>query len=177
MLTLNRSTGLVSRGRPMKICGACGVDKPESEYYKRKNGSAYSMCKPCNRAKTARWSKRNPERRKASVDKFRAKPEARKRAVEVTKLNIKKKPGIRTHYNALRRTKKSQRTPTWLTPEHKKSIAYFYWLARDAGVITGENYHVDHIVPLNGRNVCGLHVPWNLQVLPEKTNIQKSNKT
>jgi hypothetical protein len=50
-----------------------------------------------------------------------------------------------------------------------------YWLAADLKAISGQKYHVDHIVPLQGKNISGLHVPWNLQILPADMNCKKSN--
>lgn len=56
-------------------------------------------------------------------------------------------------------------TPPWLTAEQKAQIRELYRQARALTVITGELYVVDHIVPKIGKTVCGLHVPWNLQVM------------
>lgn len=78
--------------------------------------------------------------------------------------------------NRALRIKRERCVPAWLSPEQLEEIKKFYWLAKDLQVITGEVYQVDHIVPLQGKTVCGLHVPWNLQVLPRDINIRKANK-
>ena len=79
-------------------------------------------------------------------------------------------------YQATRRAKKMQATPQWLSEEQMDEIKYIYSVAKDATILTGEPYHVDHIVPLKGKNVCGLHVPWNLQILPATENLTKGNR-
>lgn len=75
-----------------------------------------------------------------------------------------------------RYTKKQAAQPAWLDKDQKSLISAIYWLAKDLEVITGERYHVDHIIPLKGKTVCGLHVPWNLQVLPSDINLAKNNR-
>jgi hypothetical protein len=71
---------------------------------------------------------------------------------------------------------KSRAVPKWLTEDEYQQIKDFYEIARMFKLFTGQDYHVDHIVPLQGKNVCGLHVPWNLQVIPARENLSKSNK-
>lgn len=58
-------------------------------------------------------------------------------------------------------------TPPWISREQVDAMRRIYEAP------PGE--HVDHIVPLSSPIVCGLHVPWNLQRLPDKTNLAKSN--
>lgn len=79
-------------------------------------------------------------------------------------------------YSANRRAAKLNATPKWLTKEEHQQIEEFYQISQAFKLYTGQDYHVDHIVPLQGENVCGLHVPWNLQVLEASENIRKSNK-
>ena len=75
-----------------------------------------------------------------------------------------------------RRRKHRDATPKWLSRKQKSAIRQLYQIALTMTQTTGEQYVVDHIVPLRGETVCGLHVPWNLRVITQDENLKKSNK-
>jgi len=54
-------------------------------------------------------------------------------------------------------------------------IEVFYWVAIELSKVMSQKYHVDHIIPLQGKNVSGLHVQNNLQVMLAIDNCKKSN--
>lgn len=78
--------------------------------------------------------------------------------------------------NKARRRKHREATPPWLTKQEKADIRQLYQSAITMTKTTGEQYVVDHIIPLRGESVCGLHVPWNLRVITQVQNLEKSNK-
>lgn len=63
-----------------------------------------------------------------------------------------------------------------LTKDERATMKTIYWAARKLSEIDGIKRHVDHIAPLKGKNFCGLHVPWNLQILTAEENLKKRNK-
>lgn len=85
---------------------------------------------------------------------------------------IKRKALVLFHSNK-RRAAKIARTPAWADPVKTRAI---YELAGQLSASTGVPHHVDHRIPLHGRNVSGLHVHTNLQVITGDENIRKRNK-
>jgi hypothetical protein len=69
-----------------------------------------------------------------------------------------------------------QRTPIWVDSEERWLIKEVYDLATKRTEMSGFAWHVDHIIPLQGTTVSGLHVINNLQVIPAVDNIRKKNK-
>jgi 5-methylcytosine-specific restriction endonuclease McrA len=77
---------------------------------------------------------------------------------------------------SVRKRRHREATPKWLSPAERLQMRDLYVQARKMTELTRERYVVDHIVPLRGEEVCGLHVPWNLRVITQEENLKKSNK-
>jgi hypothetical protein len=74
-----------------------------------------------------------------------------------------------------RRRKHREATPPWASRKQKSEVRQLYQIAITMTQTTGEQYVVDHIYPLRSEVVCGLHVPWNLRVVTQRENLEKSN--
>jgi hypothetical protein len=105
-----------------------------------------------------RWAEQNRERSNAHKKRWNKQNAGAKRALD------------RKRFAAQR-----QRTPVWLDVVDCAEMEFTYiWC--NALRSCGLDYHVDHIVPLQGKIVSGLHVPSNLQVIPAKLNLSKHNR-
>jgi hypothetical protein len=145
------------------------IYKLRGEAWRVKNEKAYLASKreyldredvkEAARVRSKKWKEENPDRKKENDKEWRAN-------------NVDKKRS----YQAFRRAKVREATPPWLTKEHRHQISLIYKEALRLSQETGVMYHVDHIVPLAGKEVSGLHVPWNLQAIPAVDNHRKSNK-
>lgn len=106
----------------------------------------------------------------------RAKAQPKEVVTGYKRRHKKNNPELYKMLTNARRKRNRLATPKWLTREQLDAIKQVYAEALKLKSLTGVAYAVDHIIPILGDNVCGLHVPWNLQVITQEENLRKSNK-
>jgi len=106
-----------------------------------------------------KWAIKNREKCRESCRKYR-----------------KNNPTKNQASNARCRANRIKRIPSWLNTQHLDEIKELYRQSNKLTEITGIRHEVDHIIPLQGKNVSGLHVPWNLRVVTYSENRKKHNK-
>ena len=156
----------------MKICTLCKKSKPFSEYNKNKCvRDGYSpRCILCVRKVAIEWYFANKDKKRAYDAKRRIEKRHLYRAAS-KRWSAKHPEKKRADTNCRRRRLRNQ-MPSWMSPTKMKC---FYEQAQRLQECLGIKHDVDHIIPLAGRGISGLHVPWNLQVIPASVNARKSN--
>jgi len=165
-----------------KVCKKCGEEKEVAQFYLC-HGKPRNACKSCTKAQNNRWYSDNREavckrtnayyeEHKSEYAEYNAKyrknnpdtcRKATRRYRDKDRVSYRKRDLARV---SKRRADKIQRTPAWAD---LKKIEEIYANRPDG-------YHIDHIIPLKGENVSGLHVEGNLEAIPARENLRKSNK-
>lgn len=134
-----------------------------------KRWTATGNCSECQRKHTAAWTKANPDK----VEAFINSDKNREKARAYGRMYYQKNKAYYIAKDAKRNAQKKQATTLW----GQEGIEDFYKKAKELEAMNpGTKYHVDHIVPLGGVLVCGLHNRFNLQILTETENKRKYNK-
>lgn len=156
----------------MKKCGRCNRFKQIICFGKNssKKDGLTSYCKEC-----IKLYYKDTKHEKSEYDRNRYKNTKNKRR-ELDKIWTKNNKDKKNFICAKRRASKLKATPPWLTNDQLAEIANIYKQAKQLEKETGLKHHVDHIIPLQGKEVCGLHTPWNLQVLTAEENLKKGSK-
>lgn len=184
---------------PTKVCSRCEKDVCLDNFNTRKASAdgLNAACKDCRKLESeARYSAKCDHIKKTVMRYRKTKPELTRKwsrthyqrnheavllkgslwkqnnpdKVKTSTKNYNKNHrGEKREHCARRRALKKKATPSWLTSEHFNQLKEIYKNCP-------QGYDVDHIVPLKGKKVCGLHVPWNLQYLPFRLNRSKGNR-
>lgn len=145
----------------MKTCKICEIEKPMTAFKADKSyaDGRRHQCNECrNVRERQRWAERDDESRRLHQDRSR-------------KWRKENKGAARAQHARYLATR-DQRTPSWADLDAIKAI---YKDCQTINKITDTRHEVDHIVPLRGELVCGLHTANNLQIIPAVENASKGN--
>lgn len=155
-----------------------------ADRYKANNHSYYRRNLEKSLETARKWAKENPEKRREAWERYRREKietartnEAayRERNREVCNARIREWKGknkpLLAYYSRTRHAARRNAIPAWADLEAIKKV---YEEAASRREKTGQDWHVDHIVPLKGKTVCGLHCEANLQIISKTENLRKS---
>lgn len=170
-----------------KVCNKCFTPRELIDFYKDKNfkDGHRTICKFCDVERRIIFAKANPDKTAKNkkkyanthVDKLKINKEKlgkeyfSKKRKEYFERNKDKCNALTANYRAKRKNATLN-----LSKDQNILIGEFYKESVKLSKETGIPHQVDHIVPLRGATVSGLHVPWNLQVITKEENIKKGNK-
>ena len=177
-----------------KICSKCKNELCTSLFYKSKatKDGLQSTCKSCQKERSKEylkdyrithrgtvaianknWSSQNKDRIKSRMKDYYL--ENAEEFKLYRKEHYKNNKAAYLHYSKMRKLRIAKASPPWLTQQMIDDIKNIYLESRKITDQSGILHEVDHIVPLNGESVCGLHVPWNLRIITKDENISKFN--
>ena len=169
----------------MKVCSKCKIEKEISCFNKSKKAKdgLFSYCKECRKTTNAKWQENNPQYNAnyylEQSEKLKQQSKTwynnnKEYGKQIRRKYSKENRSIKNKLESKRRAAKLNRTPLWAD---LKKVQSYYDVCAFFNEINGyTKYHVDHIIPLQGKLVSGLHVENNLQVILAEENISKSNK-
>ena len=157
-----------------QVCTMCKVSKPLLQFGKqmtRKNGYR-AKCKECRKIESKLYYASQDKDKRAAYDAIRYKENKVHIAESNRKWKLNNYARRRLH-KANRRARELNATPVYAD---MLAISRIYRTAHIMSKLGKKNYHVDHIIPLQGKRVSGFHIESNLQILEAGANMAKGNR-
>lgn len=167
---MNNTKRKIEEQSGFKTCTCCGIKKELIGFSEKpkhrisiKGSSYYSQCDICRLQLAKEYYARNKECRLVYQKKYNKKNQS--------KLRVGK-----TCNSSFYRARIKSAIPKWVSTEERKQIRLLYQQKETLQIANGKEYNIDHIIPLNSKVVCGLHILSNLRIIDADLNNQKGNK-